>query len=79
MGKLTLDEEQLRKPGNLSEVTVVCNSGGETVGHFLPVRVSEKILRAWAEKPIPPEEIERRCKEPRGRSLEDVWHRPGVR
>ena len=73
MTKVTLDESLKSKLNGLAEQVELCDETGQTVGHFLPPDLYRELLLAWADSQISPEELERRRREPRGRTLAEIW------
>jgi hypothetical protein len=72
MSKVTLDESLKAKLNGLNEQMEICDEKGNTLGHFLPADIYKELLLAWADSQITPEELERRRRKPRGRTLKDV-------
>lgn len=73
MQKLVLDPSLLPKLQNLEDHLELCDPSGKTLGHFLPTDVYKEFLLAWADANIMEEELEKRRREPRGRSLAEIW------
>ena len=73
MTKVTLDESLKAKLNGLNEQLELCDQTGQTVGHYLPDHLYRELLLAWADSQISPEELERRRREPRGRTLAEIW------
>jgi hypothetical protein len=72
MSKVTLDNSLKAKLNGLNEQLEFCDETGNSLGHFLPTDVYKELLLAWADAQISPEELDRRRREPRGRTLEDI-------
>jgi hypothetical protein len=73
MNKVILDAELKSKLNGLNEQLELCDEAGRTVGHFLPADLYKQLLLAWTEANISEEELERRRREPRGRTLAEIW------
>ncbi|NQU20538.1 MAG: hypothetical protein HQ567_04595 [Candidatus Nealsonbacteria bacterium] len=74
MTRVVLDEAVQAKLRGVDEVEFVDRSGHK-VGHFLSEKVYHRLLYDWANAQISDEELERRRRQPGGRSLEDIWAR----
>jgi hypothetical protein len=77
MTKVILDESLKAKLNGLNEHLELCDEAGQTVGHFLTDEEYRELLLEWADSQITPEELERRRREPRGRTLAEIWQRLG--
>jgi hypothetical protein len=75
MSRITLDPQLRSKLNGLDEQMEVCDESGKTVGRFLPEPLYRELLLAWAEADLPEEELQRRRKEPDGRTLPEIWSR----
>jgi hypothetical protein len=75
MTKVVIDQSIRSKFSNLGEQIELCDEAGRTLGYFLPAELHRQLLRAWAETQISEEELERRRKEPGGRTLDEIWSR----
>ena len=73
MNKVTVGEALRTQLPSLDGRIEFCDESGKTLGHFLPEDVYKELLRAWAGASISEEEIERRRREPRGRTLAEIW------
>lgn len=73
MTKVTVDETLRSRLNGLNEQVVLCDETGRTLGHFLPADVYRELLVAWSEDQISEEELDRRRREPRGRTLSEIW------
>jgi hypothetical protein len=73
MHKVVLDSSMLARLPKLADHLELCDSSGKTLGHFLPAELYKEFLLAWADANITEEELERRRREPRGRSLKEIW------
>jgi hypothetical protein len=73
MSKVILDPSLRAKLNNLEHELEHCDEHGHTLGHFLPAAVYQELLLAWADAHITEEELERRRREPRGRTLAEIW------
>jgi hypothetical protein len=67
----------LDKLGSFEKEVELCDDAGKTVGHFLPVRVYQRLLYAWAQAQFSEEELERASKQPGGRTTAEVLERLG--
>ena len=77
MGKVVVGEGLRTQLPDLTERIEFCDESGKTLGHFLPEAAYRELLRASADAHISEEEIERRRREPRGRTLAEIWKRLG--
>lgn len=75
MTKVTLDDSLLAKLQSGDEPLELCAPSGETVGHFLPQKVYQRLLFDWANAKVTDEELQRRLQQPGGRTLADIWSR----
>ena len=75
MTKVILDDSLLAKLQSGDEPLELCTASGETVGHFLPQEVYERMLYDWANAQVTDEELQRRLEQPGGRTLGDIWSR----
>lgn len=58
MSKIILDPELKAKLNGLNEQLEVCDESGRTVGRFLPEKMFQEFLVAWADAHLSDEEIE---------------------
>ena len=77
MQKVVLDSSLLAKLPSLANHLELCDPAGKTLGHYLPAELYKEFLLAWADANITEEEIEQRRREPRGRSLKEIWQSLG--
>jgi hypothetical protein len=77
MNKVILDPDLRAKLHNLDGELELCDESGRTVGHVLPADVYRDLLLAWADAQISEEELERRRRQPGGRTLAEIWKRLG--
>jgi hypothetical protein len=73
MSKVILDDVLRAKLNGLNEQVEICDETGRRVGHFVPEEVYKELLYALIDLQITPEELERRRREPRGRTLAEIW------
>lgn len=71
MTKVVLDESTRSKLGSADEVQL-CDASGRTVGYFLSEQSYYRLLYQRANAEISDEEIERRRREPGGRTLAEI-------
>lgn len=50
-----------------------CDENGKTLGHFLPENLYKDLVIGWSKSNISDEELERRRREPEGRTLAEIW------
>jgi hypothetical protein len=72
MTKVIVGESLRAQLPSLAERIEFCDEAGKTLGRFLPEDVYRELVRACAGH-ISEEEIERRRREPRGRTLAEIW------
>ena len=72
MTRMVLDKDTIAKLFNLSRPLEICDESGSTLGHFLPVE--DKEIYRNIQIPISEEELEKREREPGGRSLKEILH-----
>ena len=75
MSKVILDQSLRAKLNGLNEQVELCDESGRTLGHFLPLKLYEKLVAANVKIPFSEEEIRRRRQEKGGSSLEEFWKR----
>ena len=75
MTKVILDDALLAKLQSGDEPLELCTPSGETIGHFLPREVYQRLLFDWANAKITDEELLRRLDQPGGRTLAEIWSR----
>lgn len=74
MDKVVLDAAVRAKLRNVDEVELYDESG-RSVGHFLSEEVYRRLLYDWANAQITDEELQRRQRQPGGRTLTEIWAR----
>ncbi len=74
MNRVVVDEAVRSKLRNLDEVEL-CDESGRKVGHFLSEELYRRLLYDWANAQITDEELERRRRQPGGRTLAEIWSR----
>jgi hypothetical protein len=74
MAKVILDESVWAKLRGAEEAEL-CDQSGQKVGHFLSEKLYRRLLYDWANAQIGDEELERRRRQPGGRTLEEIWQR----
>lgn len=77
MSKVTLDDALRSKLNGLNEHLEICDADGRTLGHYLPAEVYRELLVSGSKAHISDEELERRDREPGGRTLAEIWQRLG--
>jgi len=75
MHKVTLDQSTLAKLGNLDQQLEICNETGQTLGYYLPASEDDPSLYQWAKTQITDEELERRRREPGGKTTAEILQR----
>ncbi|MCH8044635.1 MAG: hypothetical protein IID44_13055 [Planctomycetes bacterium] len=75
MTKVILDDSLLAQLHSGNEPLELCAPTGETVGHFLPQEVYQRLIYDWANAQITDEELQRRLEQPGGRALAEIWSR----
>ena len=75
MSKVTLDAATQARWHGMSEPVEFCDEKGQTVGHFLPADLYQKLLHRLAESqcPFTPEQLRSMRAESGGRPLSDLW------
>jgi len=74
MTRVKLDEAVRAKLQKADEAELVDQSG-QRVGHFLSEKLYYRLLYDWANAQISDEELERRHRQPGGRTLAEIWAR----
>jgi len=74
MHRVMLDESLRSQLDRVADAEL-CDASGQTIGHFLSQEVYQRLLYDWANAQISDEELERRRRQPGGRSLEEIWRR----
>ena len=74
MNRLMIDEGVRAQLANRDEVEL-CDQSGRKVGHFLSEELYRRLLFDWANAQISDEELERRRRQPGGRTLAEIWAR----
>ena len=74
MNRLMIDEGVRAQLANRDEVEL-CDQSGRKVGHFLSDELYRRLLFDWANAQISDEELERRRRQPGGRTLAEIWAR----
>lgn len=77
MNKVIIDPTLRAKLHGFANQVELCDESGQTVGHFVPDSVYREFLRVWADARLSDDELERRRKEPRGRTLAEIWRSIG--
>ena len=75
VSKISIDPDLQAKLTNLAAEVELCDSAGRTLGYFVPTERYLKLMAAWLNAQITDEELERRDKEPGGRTLAEIWQR----
>jgi hypothetical protein len=73
MDKLVIDDALRAQLPDLARPVEFCDEAGQTLGHFLPADVYREFLLAWVNAHVTEEEVERRRREPGGRTLAAIW------
>jgi hypothetical protein len=71
MTKVTLDDSLQAKLSGVDEVEL-CDRAGKPVGHFLSEQLYRRLLYDWANAQVADEELERRRRQPGGRTLTEI-------
>ena len=74
MNKVILDEAVRAKLRDVDEVAL-CDESGRPLGHFLSEELYRRLLYDWANAQVTDEELDRRRRQPGGRTLEQIWAR----
>jgi hypothetical protein len=77
MSRVTLDSQLRSKLNGLDDQVEICDESGKTLGRFLPESIYRELLVAWSKAHLSDEELERRRKEPRGKTLPEIWQSLG--
>jgi hypothetical protein len=77
MNKIVVDQAMRSKLNGLDKQIEFLDESGKTLGHFLPSETYRELLVAWSKAWVSDEELERRRKEPGGRTLKEIWQRLG--
>lgn len=77
MSRVILDPQLRSKLNGLNEQVEICDEAGKTLGHFVPESLYREFLVAWSRSNLSDEELERRRREPRGRTLAEIWKELG--
>ena len=77
MTKVILDEATRAKLKGLTEHVELCDESGRTLGRALPEADYLRMVYDWANAQVSDEELERRSREPGGRTLAEIWERLG--
>jgi hypothetical protein len=78
MPAVVADAAMRTKLAGLTEPTVVIDENGRRLGRFVPAPVAQEPLVPWGPS-ITQDELDRRHLEARGRSLDEVLQRLGIR
>jgi hypothetical protein len=73
MSKLIIDDYLRSKLNGLDTEVEFCDASGQTVGHYVPESLYQKLVYAWLNAQVSDEELERARQEPRGRTLDEIW------
>jgi hypothetical protein len=73
MIKITFDDYMKAKLNGLNEHLEICDETGQTVGHFLPNEMYERLIYDWVNAQVSDEELEQARQEPGGRGLDEIW------
>jgi hypothetical protein len=79
MTRIVIDEKLRTLLGSLAEPIELCDSAGQTIGHFLPEEAFKQMALAWANASVTDEELNQRRQEPGGRTLAEIWKDLGSR
>jgi hypothetical protein len=79
MTRVVIDQSIRSKLNDLGGQIDLCDEAGRTVGYFLPADLHHKLILAWAKADVSDEELERRRKEPGGRTLQEIWRDLGAK
>ncbi len=77
MSRVMLDSQLRAKLNGLDDAVEICDESGNTLGRFLPESLYRDLLLAWSKADLPDAELQRRRKEPRGRTLAEIWEKLG--
>jgi hypothetical protein len=72
MNKVTLDQSQRLTLDRPDSEAQVCDQQGRTVGYYLPAKVHDELLYAWAKSQVGKEELELARGQPGGRPLPEI-------
>jgi hypothetical protein len=75
MTKVTVDDVFRSKPSGLNDDVELCDESGQTLGHFVPEDLYNKLMYAWLKAQNTDEEVERLRKQTGGRPLAAIWKR----
>ena len=75
MTKVILDDSLLAQLNFGDEPLELCAPSGETVGHFLPQEIYQRLLYDWANAKITDEDLQQRLQQPGGRRLAEICSR----
>ena len=73
MNTMILDPQLQAKLNGCNDVVDVLDDRGNTVGHFLPSALYQKLACALANAQVSDEELRQISREKGGRSLADIW------
>ncbi len=75
MNKVVLDAALRSALGDLKNQVEVFDEAGDKVGYFVPLDRYRELIVAWSQREVSDEDLERRSKEPGGRTLQEIWAR----
>ena len=79
MSKITLDAQLRQRLNGLGEALEICDEAGQTVGHFIPEQIYQRLLYRLAESQCPysSEQLTEMRKQTGGKSLDQIWRELG--
>ncbi len=72
MDKIVLDTAIAGQLAHASAHVPICDPSGHTLGYFVPAAEHDREVYDWAKAQISDEELDRRAKEPGGRTTEQI-------
>ena len=75
MSRIIVDATLRAKLNNLANHVELCDELGQTLGHYLPVGRYKELVYAWIRTQGTDDELDRIAREPRGRTLVEIWQR----
>jgi hypothetical protein len=72
MNKVTLDHSHRLTLDCPNSQVQVCDQQGRTVGYYLPAKIHDELLYAWAKSQVGEQELELARRQQGGRSLSEI-------
>ncbi len=73
MSKIVLDTQTQILLNGLKAPVEVCDASGQTLGHFLPQKLYQELMRQFVRSQFTDEQVEQARQQTGGRPLAEIW------